>query len=168
MVVGAYPQQITKEVNFLVVDYSSSYNAIIERPTLNSWKAVTSTYHLSIKFPIKYRVGQVQGDQLATRECYLVMLAMDEHVQAMNIEESKVVVEPTKVLENISLDENNLEKYTRVGASMEKKTKQDLVQFLEKSIDVFAWSHEDMPGIDPSVITHRLNVYPSSKPVRQK
>ena len=25
-----------------------------------------------------------------------------------------------------------------------------------------------MPGIDPSVITHRLNVYPSSKPIRQK
>ena len=25
-----------------------------------------------------------------------------------------------------------------------------------------------MPGIDPSVITHRLNVYPSSKPVHQK
>ena len=25
-----------------------------------------------------------------------------------------------------------------------------------------------MPGIDPSVITHRLNVYPSSKLVRQK
>ena len=25
-----------------------------------------------------------------------------------------------------------------------------------------------MRGIDPSVITHRLNVYPSSKPVRQK
>ena len=51
---------------------------------------------------------------------------------------------------------------------MEEKTKQDLVQFLKKSIDVFAWSHEDMPGIDLSVITHRLNVYPSSKPVCQK
>ena len=25
-----------------------------------------------------------------------------------------------------------------------------------------------MPSIDPSVITHRLNVYPSSKPVCQK
>ena len=25
-----------------------------------------------------------------------------------------------------------------------------------------------MPGIDPSVITHRLNIYPSFKPVRQK
>ena len=59
VVVEAYPKQITKEVNFLVVDCSSSYNAIIGRPTLNNWKAVTSTYHLSIKFPTEYRVGQV-------------------------------------------------------------------------------------------------------------
>ena len=57
--VGTCPQQITKELNFLVVDCSSSYNAIIGRLTLNSWKAVTSTYHLSIKFPIEYGVGQV-------------------------------------------------------------------------------------------------------------
>ena len=44
VIVGAYPRQITKDVNFLMVDCLSSYNAIIERPTLNSWKAVTSTY----------------------------------------------------------------------------------------------------------------------------
>ena len=80
MVVGAYPQQVTRDVNFFVVDCSSSYNAIIGRPTLNSWKAVTSTYHLSIKFPTEHEVGQVQGDQLAARECYLAMLAMDEQV----------------------------------------------------------------------------------------
>ena len=48
VVVGAYPQQVSKDVNFLVVDCLSSYNAIIGRPTLNSWKAVTSTYHLSV------------------------------------------------------------------------------------------------------------------------
>jgi len=84
----------------------------------------------------------------------------------MNIEETRVVAEPTKALEDIPLDENNPERYTIVGADMEKKTKQDLVQFLKKSIDVFSWSHEDMPGIDPCVITHRLNVYPSFKPVR--
>ena len=57
VVVGVYPQQITKEVNFLVIDCSSSYNAIIRRPTLNSWKAITSTYHLSVKFPADYGVG---------------------------------------------------------------------------------------------------------------
>ena len=165
VVVGAYPQQVTRDLNFLVVDCSSSYNAIIGRPTLNSWKAVTSTYHLSIKFPIEHGVGQVQGDQLAARECYLAMLAMDEQVQTMNIEEKRVVAEPTEALEDISLDENNPERYIRVGADLEENIKKDLVRFLKKNIDVFSWSHEDMSGIDPSVITHHLNISPSSKPV---
>ena len=81
----------------------------------------------------------------------------------MSIEERRVVAEPTKALEDIPLDENNPEKYTRVEANMEMKTKQDLVEFLRKSIDAFAWSHEDMRDIDPSVITHHLNVHPSFK-----
>ena len=34
--------------------------------------------------------------------------------------------------------------------------------------DVFAWSHKDMSGIDPSVIVHRLNMNPASSPIRQK
>ena len=166
--VGSYPQQITKSVNFLAVDCSSSYNAIIGRPTLNSWKAVTSTYHLSVKFPTEYGIGQAQEDQLAARECYLTMMDLDEQVQMISVEEIRFVAEPTEVLEDVPLEEGNPEKFTRIGTSMEKKTKQDLVQFLRENSDVFAWSHEDMPGIDPSVITHRLNVYPSSKPVRQK
>ena len=104
VVVGAYPQQVVRDVNFLVVDCSFSYNVIIGMPTLNSWKAVTSTYRLSVKFPTEHRVGQVQEDQLATRECYLGMLAMDEQAQMMNIEEMRVVAEPTKALEDVFLD----------------------------------------------------------------
>ena len=149
-----------------MVDYLSSYNAIIGRPTLNSWKAVTSTYHLLVKFPTKYGVGEVQGDQLAARKCYLAILTMDEQAQMMNIEERRVVAKPTEALEDISLDENDPEKSTRIGADLEKKIKKDLIRFLRENIDIFAWSHEDMLGIDPSVITYRLNVYPSSKPVR--
>ena len=155
-------------MNFLVVDCSSSYNAIIGRPTLNSWKAITSTYHLSIKFPTEYGVGEVQGDQLVARECYLAMLAIDEQTQTMNIEERRIVAEPTETLEDIPLHEDDPRKSTRIGADLEGKIKKGLVCFLRKNIDVFAWSHEDMSGIDSSVITHRLNVHPSSKLVRQK
>ena len=86
----------------------------------------------------------------------------------MSIEERRFVVEPTEVLEDILLQEDDPKKFTRIGASMKEKAKKDLVQFLKKNTDVFAWSHNDMPGIDPSVITPRLSVYPSSKPVRQK
>ncbi|XP_075655593.1 uncharacterized protein LOC142625763 [Castanea sativa] len=60
--VGDYPQQITKDVTFLVVDCSSAYNAILGRPTLYSWKVVTSTYHLMIKFLTDYGVGELHGD----------------------------------------------------------------------------------------------------------
>ena len=62
VMVGDYPQQITKDVTFRIVDCSSVYNAILGRPTLNSWKVVTSTYHLMIKFPTEYEVGEVRGD----------------------------------------------------------------------------------------------------------
>ena len=60
--IGDYPQQITRDITFLVVDCSCAYNAIIGRPTLNSWKAITSTYHLMIKFPTEYGVGELRGD----------------------------------------------------------------------------------------------------------
>ena len=63
--VGDYHQQIIKDVTFLVVDCSSAYNVILERPTLNSWKAVTSTYHLMIKFPTDYGVRELRGSQVA-------------------------------------------------------------------------------------------------------
>ena len=89
------------------------------------------------------------------------MLAMDEQVQTMNIEKNRIVAEPTEALENIPLDESNLKRYTKVGADLEEKNKKNLTRFLKKNIDVFAWSHEDMPGIDPGVITHHLNICPS-------
>ena len=41
----------------------------------------------------------------------------------MSMEERRVVAEPTKLLEDIPLDVNNPEKYTRVGANMEGNIK---------------------------------------------
>ena len=60
------------------------------------------------------------------------MLVMDEHMQTMSIKERKVVAEPTEVLEDISLEEGNLEKFTRIGISMKEKTKQRPRSVLKK------------------------------------
>ena len=60
-----------------MVDCSSAYNAILGQPTLNSWKVVTSTYHLMIKFPTDYKVGELCGNQVAARECYIAMFEAD-------------------------------------------------------------------------------------------
>ena len=168
VVVSDYPQQIIKDVIFLVVDCSFAYNAILGRPTLNSWKAVTSTYHLMIKFPTDYGVGELRGNQMAARECYVAMMEMDDHLQAMNIEEHQTATEPVEKLEEVFLDDSNHERTTKIGTFASPAIRQELTAFLRSNRDVFSWTHEDMPGIDPSVIVHRLNVSPSFPPIRQK
>ena len=55
------------------------------------------------------------------------MMALDEQVQTMSIEERRVVAEPTEVLEDVLLKEDDLEKFTRIGTSMKEKAKKDLV-----------------------------------------
>ena len=166
VVVGDYPQHITKDVTFLVVDCSSAYNAILRRPTLNLWKVVTSTYHLMIKFPTDYGVGEFHGNQVVARECYVAMMEMDDHLQTMNIEEHQTMAEPMEELKEVFLDDSNHEQTTKIGTLASLAIRQELTAFLRSNRDVFAWTHEDMPGIDPSVIIHRLSVSPSFLPIR--
>ncbi|KAL5571130.1 hypothetical protein UlMin_020727 [Ulmus minor] len=59
---GTHPCQHIQSVEFVVVDCPSSYNAIIGRPTLNAIRAVTSTYHLLVKFPTVGGIGILKGD----------------------------------------------------------------------------------------------------------
>ena len=35
-------------------------------------------------------------------------------------------------------------------------------------MDVFAWSYEDMLGLDPTIVQHHLPILPHAKPVKQK
>ena len=168
VVVGDYPQQIAKDVTFLVVDYSSAYNTILGRPTLNLWKAVISTCHLMIKFPTDYEVGELRGNQVATYKCYMAMMEMDDHLQAMSIEEHRTTTELVEKLEEVFLDDSNHERTTKIGTLASPTVRQELTAFLRSNQDVFAWIHKDIPKIDPSVIVHRLNVSPSFPPIRQK
>ena len=41
---------------------------------------------------------------MAARECYLAMMALDEQVQKMSMEERRFVAEPIEVLEDIPLE----------------------------------------------------------------
>ena len=59
-------------------------------------------------------------------------------------------------------------KVTNIGVVLENVLRSDLVALLKRNVDCFAWSHSDMGGIDPKVITHQLNVDPSFHPIKQK
>ena len=148
-----------------MVDCPLSYNVIIGRPTLNRWKASTSTYCLKVKFPTDNGVGEVKGDQVLARECYQAVLATKEN-HSWVIEEK----EPNEMeaLETVTLDKDKTGKMTRIGTTLSPEMRASLIQFLQQNLDVFAWSHEDMPDIPTEIIQHKLNVNPASKLVQQR
>ena len=54
-----------------------------------------------------------------------------------------------------------------IGSSIPEKIDQDLLNFLRTRSKTFAWKHEDITGIDKSIITHKRNIDPSFRPIHQ-
>ena len=53
------------------------------------------------------------------------------------------------------------ERFFQVGAQLPLLEKKQLVEFLRKKVDVFAWNANETLGVDPNFICHHLNVNPS-------
>ncbi|XP_074371492.1 uncharacterized protein LOC141712443 [Apium graveolens] len=75
---------------------------------------------------------------------------------------------PTEDTISILVDKNNPSKVLKVGSRLDDEMRGSLTRFLIVNLDVFAWSHSDMIGIDPEVMCHRLNIFPNCKGIRQK
>ena len=117
---------------------------------------------------MEYGIGELRGNQVAVRECYIAMLEMDDHQQTMCIGEQWTVAKSIEELKEVILNDSRPERTTRVGTMASWPVHQKLMAFLRDNQDVFTWSHKNMPGIDPSIIVHKLNVSPSFSPIRQK
>ena len=119
-----------------------------------------------IKFPTDYGVVELQGNQVVAWECHITMIEMEDQQQTMCIEEQRALAEPVEELEEVNLDDARPKQTTRIGTLDSWLVRQALITFLRDNQDVFAWSHEDMLGIDPSITVHKLNVSPSFLPFR--
>ncbi|GAV79415.1 hypothetical protein CFOL_v3_22880, partial [Cephalotus follicularis] len=85
IIVGLSPCQTQVQMTFLVVDTPSPYKAIIGRPRLNAMKAIVSTRHLLVKFPTRFGMGQIRGDQQTARQCYQTTIKNKEKEKALPI-----------------------------------------------------------------------------------
>ena len=101
------------------------------------------------EIPTDNGVGEVKGDQVLARECYQAILAAKENHRWIieRKEEDKM-----EALETVELTEGEASKTTKIGTTLSPEMRTRLIQFLKENLDVFAWSHEDMPGIAPGVI----------------
>ena len=172
LTLGESPCQATMTAKFLIVDAPSAYNMLLGRPSLSAIKAIPSAYHMMIKFPTVSRVGMVRGDQRVARECYSASMkqkAVDNvYMDELDMRDEVLTwPEPSEELELVSLDDDP-EHLAYIGSQLAKDLEGLLTQFLRQNKDVFAWKQADMGGIDPTVITHRLNASRSFKSIKQK
>lgn len=54
-----------------------------------------------------------------------------------------------------------------MGSQLPPREREELIEFLKRNVDVFAWSAYEAPGVDPTFICHHLNVNPSITPKKQ-
>ena len=60
------------------------------------------------------------------------------------------------------------DKHTYVSSFLSEEEKERLWRVLLCDIDVFVWTHLDMTGISLAHASHRLNVTPSARPIKQR
>ncbi|KAL5580697.1 hypothetical protein UlMin_013139 [Ulmus minor] len=65
-----YAGGINLNVNFIVLDSPSAYNMILGRPWIHKMRAVPSTFHQVVRFPTKWGIKEIKGEQSISRECY--------------------------------------------------------------------------------------------------
>mgnify|MGYP003703501807 CR=1 FL=1 len=67
---------------------------------------------------------------------------------------------------NIGTEEDP--RLVQIGSTLSSGERERLVALLKDFNDVFAWSYEDMPGIDPEIVQHRIPLDAEARPVKQK
>ena len=56
----------------------------------------------------------------------------------------------------------------RIRLDLSTDERDNLIQLLRSYLGVFAWSYENMPVLDPSIVQHRLPLLPRARSVKQK
>ena len=80
-------------------------------------------------------------------------------------EPTSVVEEPTK---EINLGIENDPRTVIISLNLNPEEESTLTQVLKEYKDTFAWTYEDMPGLDPALVEHRLPIKSGAKAVKQK
>ncbi|XP_058219380.1 uncharacterized protein LOC131329949 [Rhododendron vialii] len=170
---------VVLDMEFVVVDVPSPYNAIVRRTWLHKLKAIASTYHQVVRFiGANGRQEDVYEDQTAAKRCYVNAVRSSKQTSRVNF----IEVPEDPVLEDVGrpTDEKSKEdlvtfsiiedgsRFFLIGSSLSNSDKSETFDFLKRNIEVFAWTPYEMPGVDSSFFCHELNIDQAKRLVVQK
>ena len=155
------------------------YNAIFGRGLINTFEAIIHQLYLCMKIPASKGVITVRGNQQLARDIERGVAPGQKNVHLVEADKKPL---PLKELnrdkeetfqqecqvKKVPLDRPLPDRQVTISAALEPKEEHELLEFLNKNKDVFAWSACDLRGINRDIIEHRLDIDPKIKPKKQK
>jgi len=135
---------------------------------------------MKVKYPVEGdKVRVIRINQRSARKCYegslknkkicwqleRVEQSCDEVELDLRVDCEEERPQPVEEIKTIVLKEGRM---VKIGSHMQVEREKELTECLKENFQAFAWSVQDIPGIDPDFICHRLSVNPNVKPVVQK
>ncbi|GJT19319.1 reverse transcriptase domain-containing protein [Tanacetum coccineum] len=146
-------------MNFMVIRSPSQHNAIIGRPGIRKLRAVPSTAHGMLKFPVEGGTVTLQSSRVIPMECAMISGPSIQTPAANQVLEEKI---------NIAIHPEYPEQTVAIGSTLTEKGRKGLCSLLKQNLDIFAWKPADMTGVPRNIAEHRLNIREGYSPVRQK
>ncbi|GJZ21591.1 reverse transcriptase domain-containing protein [Tanacetum coccineum] len=146
-------------MDFMVVRSTSPFNGIIRRLGLRKMKAVPSTTHGMIKFPVMGGTLTLRSSKIIPVECAMISEPEYQSPPVNKVKEERI---------KVAINPENLKQTVMIGSDLTEKTRSKLYNLLQRNMDIFAWTPTDMTGVPRQIAKHKLNVRKGCQPVRQK
>jgi hypothetical protein len=164
----------TEQVVFDIVDMEYPYNAIIGRGTLNAFEAILHPAYLCMKIPSEQGPIAVHGSQEAVRRAEgswtdsKAIHNIDGAEACQQYKHKREKAASADQPKHMLLCEDIADQRVLLGSQLSDKQEKTMLRFLFNNKDVFAWTANDLCGVNRDVIEHSLNVDPSFRPRKQR
>ncbi|GJZ78016.1 reverse transcriptase domain-containing protein [Tanacetum coccineum] len=136
-------------MNFMVVRSHSPYNGIIGRPGVRRIKAIPSTAHGMLKFPVTGGTVTLRSSRVIPLECAMISGPSTQQ---------PVVDQGTEEKIQVAIHPEYPEQTIAIGSTLTEEGRKKLCDLLRQNLDIFAWKPADMTGVPRHIAEHRLNV----------
>jgi hypothetical protein len=164
----------SKQVVFDIVDMEYPYNAIIGQGTLNAFEAILHPTYLCMKIPLEQGPIAVHGSQEAARRAEgswmdsKVIHNIDRAEAYQQYKHKREKAASADQPKPMLLCEDIADQRVLLGSRLSDEQEKTLLRFLFNNKDVFAWTTNDLYGVNRDVIEQTLNVDPSFRLRKQR
>jgi hypothetical protein len=164
----------TEQVVFDIVDMEYPYNAIIGCGMLNAFEAILHAAYLCMNIPSEQGPIAVHRSQEAARRAEgswtdsKVIHNIDGAEACQQYKHKREKAASADQPKPMLICEDIADQRVLLGSQLFDEQEKTLLRFLFNNKDVFAWTANDLCGVNRDVIGHSLNVDPSFRPRKQR